>query len=80
AMESGTAASSALGAAAPAAPAAAGRPAPMREQAAQRSPDAWLEEIGRLKREGRDEEAAQQLAEFRKAYPDHALPQSLLSR
>ncbi|MBK5103801.1 MAG: hypothetical protein JJE42_06100 [Burkholderiales bacterium] len=83
AMESGVAgdaATSSLGAAAPAAPAAAGRLAPMREEAAQRSPDAWLEEIGRLKREGREQEAAQQLAEFRKAYPAHAVPQNLLSR
>ena len=82
-MESGVAgdaATSSLGAAAPAAPAAAGRLAPMREEAAQRSPDAWLEEIGRLKREGREQEAAQQLAEFRKAYPAHAVPQNLLSR
>lgn len=58
-------------------PAAAGRLAPLRQQAAPRSPQAWLDEIGRLKREGRDQEAAQQLAEFRKAYPAYSVPESL---
>jgi len=58
-------------------PAAAGKLAPLRQEAAQRSPEAWLEEISRLKREGRDKEAAEQLAEFRKAYPAYALPESL---
>lgn len=67
-----------LGAAAPAAPAAAGKLAPMRQQAIQRSPEAWLDEISRLKREGRDKEAAEQLAEFRKAYPAYAVPENLL--
>lgn len=67
----------AMGASAPAAPAAAGRLAPLRQQAAQRSPQAWLDEIGRLKREGRDQEAAAQLAEFRKAYPAYSVPESL---
>jgi len=64
----GDSASAELGAAAPA---AAGKLAP------QRSPEAWLEEIKRLKREGRDKEAAEQLAEFRKAYPAYAVPESL---
>ncbi len=67
-----------LGAAAPAAPAAAGKLAPMRQQAIQRSPEAWLDEISRLKRDGRDKEAADQLAEFRKAYPAYAVPDSLM--
>jgi len=66
-----------LGAAAPAAPTAAARPAPMRQHATQRSPEAWLEDIGRLKREGRETEAAEQLAEFRKAYPAYAVPESV---
>jgi hypothetical protein len=69
-----------LGAAAPAAPAAAGKVAPLRQDALRRSPEAWLEEISRLRREGRDQEAAEQLAEFRKAYPAHAVPQSLLPK
>jgi len=78
APQSGVADDAATGS--PAAPAAAARLAPMRQEAAQRSADAWLEEIGRLKREGRDEEAARQLVEFRKAYPAHAIPQNLLPR
>ena len=77
ASESNVASDSAAGAAGAAAPAAAGRLAPLRQPATQRSPEAWLEEIGRLKREGRDKEAAEQLAEFRQAYPAYALPESL---
>jgi hypothetical protein len=63
--------------AAPAVPAAAGKLAPTRQQAMQRSPEAWLDEISRLKREGREKEAAEKLAEFRKAYPAYAVPESL---
>jgi hypothetical protein len=48
-----------------------------REAAPQRSPEAWLEDIRRLKAQGRDEEAAAELAEFRKRYPDYALPADL---
>jgi hypothetical protein len=77
AAESNVASDSAAGAAGAAAPAAAGRLAPLRQPATQRSPEAWLEEIGRLKREGRDKEAAEQLVEFRQAYPAYALPESL---
>jgi hypothetical protein len=81
AAESNAAGDSALGGAgdgAPAAPAAAGKLAPMRQQAIQRSPEAWLDEISRLKREGRDKDAAEQLAEFRKAYPAYAVPENFL--
>jgi hypothetical protein len=49
----------------------------MRQQAIQRSPEIWLDEIGRLKRAGREKEATKQLAEFRKAYPAYAVPESL---
>jgi resuscitation-promoting factor RpfA len=81
-METGStaardAATSSPAAGAPAAPAVAARPAPMRQQATQRSPQAWLEEISRLKREGREKEVAEQLAEFRKAYPAYAVPEAL---
>jgi hypothetical protein len=64
-------------AAAPDARAAEGKLAPTRQQAIQRSPQAWLDEISRLKREGREKEAAEKLAEFRKAYPAYAVPESL---
>jgi hypothetical protein len=57
---------------------AAGRSAPLREQSLTRSPEAWLAEIERLKRDGRGEEAAQQLAQFRNAYPGYAVPEALL--
>jgi len=51
--------------------------APMRSQALSRSPEAWLDDIRRLIREGRAEEAAEQLAEFRKAYPGVSIPEDL---
>ena len=38
------------------------------------TPEAWLEEIRRLKQTGRQEEATRQLAEFRRHYPDYPLP------
>ncbi|EXI65532.1 MAG: hypothetical protein AW07_04693 [Candidatus Accumulibacter sp. SK-11] len=39
-----------------------------------RSAGDWLEEIRALRREGRAAEAAKQLADFRRAHPDYALP------
>ena len=45
--------------------------------AATRTPEAWLEDIRRLKAQGRDAEAAAELAEFRKRYPDYVLPADL---
>ena len=45
--------------------------------ALQRTPEAWLEQIRRLKREGREQEAQAQLALFRRAYPDYAIPENL---
>ncbi|RLJ64839.1 hypothetical protein [Sulfurisoma sediminicola] len=44
---------------------------------AARSPEAWLEEIRRLRREGRAAEAQAQLEEFRRAHPDFVLPDDL---
>jgi len=64
-------------AAAPVAPAVAAKRSPPRQQAAGRSPEAWLDEISRLKRDGREKEAAAQMAEFRKAYPAYAVPDAL---
>ena len=75
----GDAAPGAAASGAPAAPAGAGKVAPLRQQAIRRSPEAWLEEISRLRRDGREQEAARQLAEFRKAYPAHSVPESLRS-
>jgi hypothetical protein len=59
----------------------ADRPDRMEREAATeaktRSPEAWLEEIRRLKAQGRDAEAASELAAFRKRYPDFTLPPDL---
>jgi hypothetical protein len=51
--------------------------APAAAEAKARTPEAWLEEIRRLKAQGRDAEAAAELAEFRKRHPDFALPPDL---
>ncbi|TCJ18172.1 hypothetical protein EZJ19_02750 [Parasulfuritortus cantonensis] len=40
-------------------------------------PEAWLDAIRRLKLAGRDREAGDELAAFRRAYPDYALPADL---
>lgn len=37
----------------------------------------WLEEIRALKKQGREREAQEALAQFRRAYPDYALPADL---
>ena len=48
-----------------------------RSDAPERAPQAWLEDIRKLKAEGKPEEAGRELAEFRKRYPDYALPDDL---
>ena len=45
--------------------------------ATERSPLTWLDDIRRLKAEGKAEEAARELAEFRKRHPDYPLPNDL---
>jgi hypothetical protein len=45
--------------------------------AVQRSPELWLEDIRRLRREGRADEARAQLADFVRAYPAYPLPEDL---
>lgn len=44
---------------------------------AERSPQAWIEDIRKLMKEGKSEDAGAQLAEFKKRYPDYALPEDL---
>ncbi len=73
---------------APPAPSAS-KAAPMRSQAGAaitadatlkalpRSPEAWLGDIRRLIRDGREKEAVEQLAEFRKAFPGVSIPEDL---
>lgn len=57
------------------------RSAPLRKEAVgaalARAPEQWLEEIRQLKQQGKEKEAAEALAEFRKAYPDYRLPEDL---
>ena len=43
----------------------------------QKSPEAWLEEIRNLRRQGHPAKAERRLREFRVAYPDYALPEDL---
>jgi resuscitation-promoting factor RpfA len=43
----------------------------------ERTPQAWIEDIRKLMAEGRSEEAGRELAEFKKRYPDFALPEDL---
>jgi len=47
------------------------------DKAAERSPQSWLEDIRKLIKEGKSEEAGAQIAEFKKRYPDYALPEDL---
>jgi hypothetical protein len=42
------------------------------------TPERWLERIVQLRKEGRNEEAERQLAEFRRKYPDYRIPTSAL--
>lgn len=44
------------------------------------TPEAWLERIAKLRREGRHEEADKALAEFRKRYPDFRITREMLEQ
>jgi hypothetical protein len=41
------------------------------------TPEAWLERIAELKKQGRAREAEESLAEFKKRYPGHKIPEAL---
>jgi hypothetical protein len=45
-----------------------------------RSPEQWLQGIADLRRQGRHDEADKSLAEFRKRYPDHKIPEAALKK
>jgi hypothetical protein len=47
---------------------------------AEETPEAWLERIAELRRQGRQEEADKALAEFRKRLPDYKIPPAMLER
>jgi hypothetical protein len=46
-------------------------------KASERSPQTWIEDIRKLMAAGKSEEAGQEIAEFKKRYPDYALPDDL---
>jgi hypothetical protein len=48
-----------------------------RSDSPERTPQTWLDDIRKLKAQGRTEEAGRELAEFRKRYPDYGLPDDL---
>jgi len=58
-------------------PEAADKPATQEEEAKRQNPQAWLEEIEKLRRDGKIKEARESLTEFRKRYPNHELPKTL---
>jgi hypothetical protein len=45
--------------------------------AKERTPEKWLEDIRKLKTDGKAAEAERELAEFKKRYPDYRLPEDL---
>ncbi len=47
------------------------------DEAKERSPEKWLEDIRILKSQGKTPEAERELAAFRKRYPDYRLPEDL---
>ena len=47
------------------------------EQPVEASPEQWLARIAELRREGRDDEADRQLAEFRRRFPNYRIPESM---
>jgi hypothetical protein len=51
--------------------------APPAGKAAERSPQSWIEDIRKLLKEGKSEEAGAEIARFKKRYPDYVLPEDL---
>jgi hypothetical protein len=62
---------------APVAAAAAPRALASAKLAEPTTPEAWLERITELKKQGREREAQESLAEFKKRYPDYKIPEAL---
>jgi hypothetical protein len=62
---------------APAAAAAAPRALASAKLAEPATPEAWLERIAELKKQGRAREAEESLAEFKKRYPAYKIPEAL---
>jgi len=51
-----------------------------RAKLAEEKPEAWLERIAELRRQGKHDEADKELAEFRKRYPDYKIPPEMLEK
>src|SRR5262249_15656245 len=43
----------------------------------ERTPQVWIEDIRKLMKEGKSEEAGEEIAKFKKRYPDNVLPDDL---
>jgi len=46
-------------------------------EAKERTPEKWLEDIRKLKTQGKTAEVERELAEFKKRHPDYRLPEDL---
>jgi len=44
---------------------------------AERTPQAWIDDIRKMVKEGKSEEAGEEIAKFKKRYPDYVLPEDL---
>jgi hypothetical protein len=58
----------------------AAAPRPLGSLGLDEAPEPWLKRIAELRRQGKDEDADRALAEFRKRYPDYAIPPGMLER
>jgi hypothetical protein len=43
----------------------------------ERTPQAWIDDIRKMMKEGKSEEAGEEIAKFKKRYPDYVLPEDL---
>jgi hypothetical protein len=53
------------------------QPESLSSRSAEGSPEKWLAQIAELRREGRDDEADRQLAEFHRRFPDYRIPEPM---
>ncbi len=44
------------------------------------APEEWLERIADLRKQGRDKDADEQFAEFKRRYPDFRIPEPMIER
>jgi hypothetical protein len=49
----------------------------VRVDKAERTPQAWIDDIRKMMKEGKSEEAGEEIAKFKKRYPDYVLPEDL---